>query len=73
MIVVIVEVMELIQWTTQNRYDGLGYFANKYGCNPSTLDCQTRYMINESVFVKTLPSFERNGYSVAYYMNPAYK
>lgn len=63
----------LIQWTTQNRYDGLGYFANKYGCNPSTLDCQTRYMINESVFVKTLPNFERNGYSVAYYMNPAYK
>ena len=63
----------IIQWTTENRYRGLGNFANRYNCDPSALDCQTRYMISESVFVKTLPSFEKSGYSVSHYMKPAYR
>ncbi len=25
----------LIQWTTQKRYDGLGKFCKRYGCDPS--------------------------------------
>ena len=39
----------LIQWTSIGRYQNLGKFATKYECDPSTLQCQTRYMINENV------------------------
>ena len=62
----------LIQWTSKNRYFGLGYFAKKYGCNPSEFKCQTRYMINEPIFQKNLPMFEGSGQSVSQYMVPAY-
>ena len=62
----------LIQWTSTGRYLGLGYFANKFGCDPSTLECQTRYMINEDIFQKVLPDFEGGGQTVAQYMVPAY-
>ena len=58
-IVAIAVVYGIIQWTTENRYRGLGNFANRYNCDPSALDCQTRYMISEYTFVKTLPSFEK--------------
>ena len=40
----------LIQWTTENRYNNLGKFCNKYNCDPSSLEGQTRYMINENIF-----------------------
>ena len=63
----------LIQWTSKNRYIGLGMFAKKYGCDPSTLECQTRYMINESQFQKVLPEFEGPGQSISQYMRPAYR
>ena len=62
----------LIQWTSTHRYLGLGHFANKYRCDPSTLECQTRYMINEPIFQKVLPDFEGRGQTVAQYMVPAY-
>ena len=62
----------LIQWTSTQRYLGLNYFANKYGCDPSTLECQTRYMINENQFQKVLPEFEGSGQSISQYMVPAY-
>tara|TARA_B100002019_G_scaffold279745_1_gene281952 strand:- start:494 stop:1081 length:588 start_codon:yes stop_codon:yes gene_type:complete len=62
----------LIQWTSTNRYLGLGSFASKYGCDPSTLQCQTRYMINENVFQRYLPMFEGSGQTVSQYMVPAY-
>ena len=62
----------IIQWTSKNRYLGLGNFAKKYGCDPSTLECQTRYMINEDIFVRVLPDFEGSGQTVAKYMIPAY-
>ena len=62
----------LIQWTSTQRYLGLNYFANKYGCDPSTLECQTRYMINENQFQKVLPEFEGGGQSISQYMVPAY-
>ena len=63
----------LIQWTTEARYLGLGSFCKKYDCDPSSLDGQVRYMINENQFQKVLPQFEGNGQSVAYYMQPAYR
>ena len=62
----------LIQWTSTQRYLGLSYFANKYGCDPSTLECQTRYMINENQFQKMLPEFEGGGQTISQYMVPAY-
>ena len=62
----------LIQWTSTQRYLGLRYFANKYDCDPSTLECQTRYMINENQFQKVLPEFEGSGQSISQYMVPAY-
>ena len=62
----------LIQWTSINRYKGLGNFAVKYSCNPSELDCQVRWMINEPIFQRVLPQFEGGGQTVSYYMRPAY-
>ena len=62
----------LIQWTSINRYDNLGRFCQKYGCDPSTLEGQTRYMINESIFQRILPEFEGGGQTISQYMVPAY-
>ena len=62
----------LIQWTTENRYLGLGLFCDKYSCDPSSLEGQTRYMINEIHFQKVLPEFEGSGKTVQQYMVPAY-
>ena len=62
----------LIQWTSINRYNNLGKFCNKYDCDPSSLEGQTRYMINESVFQRYLPEFEGRGKTVDQYMVAAY-
>ena len=62
----------LIQWTSIGRYKGLGNFCAKYGCDPSSLEGQTRYMINEPIFQKILPEFEGGGQSISQYMVPAY-
>ena len=62
----------LIQWTSIGRYNGLGKFCDKYGCDPSSLEGQTRYMINENVFRRYLPEFEGRGRTVSQYMIPAY-
>lgn len=62
----------IIQWTTEGRYLGLGKFCTKYDCDPSSLEGQTRYMINENIFQKYLPMFEGNGQTVQQYMVPAY-
>ena len=62
----------LIQWTSIGRYNNLGKFCDKYGCDPSSLEGQTRYMINESVFQRYLPEFGGRGKTVQQYMVPAY-
>lgn len=62
----------LIQWTSINRYNNLGKFATKYGYDPSSLEGQTAFMINESVFQRYLPEFEGTGLTVRQYMVPAY-
>ena len=62
----------LIQWTSKHRYDGLGTFCDKYGCDPSSLAGQTRYMINEMRFRDDLYAFQTNHQTVQYYMNAAY-
>ena len=62
----------LIQWTSIGRYNNLGKFCDKYDCDPSSLEGQTRYMINESVFQRYLPEFEGRGKTVDQYMVAAY-
>ena len=62
----------LIQWTSIGRYNALGSFCNKYGCDPSSLEGQTRFMINETTFQRYLPEFEGSGKTVRQYMVPAY-
>jgi len=62
----------LIQWTSTNRYLGLGRFCKKYGCDPSSLEGQTAYMINEYSFQKVLPEFEGHGQPIHQYMVGAY-
>jgi len=62
----------LIQWTSTGRYLGLGSFCKKYDCDPSSLEGQTRYMINENIFQRYLPEFEGGGKTISQYMVPAY-
>ena len=63
----------IIQWTSKNRYLGLGSFCKKYDCDPSSIEGQTRYMINEKQFQAVLPVFEGNEKSISEYMVPAYR
>lgn len=62
----------IIQWTSIGRYNNLGKFCNKYDCDPSSLEGQTAYMINESTFQRYLPEFEGSGKTVRQYMVPAF-
>jgi hypothetical protein len=62
----------LVQWTTAQRYKGLGSFCNKYDCDPSSLEGQLRYMVNENQFRTVLPHFQGRGYGISQYMRRAY-
>ena len=62
----------LIQWTTTGRYNNLGNFATKYGCDVNTIECQTRFLINEKQFQKVLPEFQNGGYAIHQYMAPSF-
>jgi len=63
----------IIQWSSINRYRNLGKFCQKFNCDPSSLEGQTRYMINESTFQRYLPMFEGSGQTISQYMISAYK
>jgi hypothetical protein len=62
----------LIQWTTANRYYGLGSFCRKYNCDPNTINGQLRYMVNEVQWQRFERRLKQPGYSVSYYMNHAH-
>ena len=62
----------LIQWTSINRYRGLGSFAAKIGGDPSTLETQLKYMVTEVQWQAAAKIFERPGLSVSEYMRGAY-
>ena len=62
----------IVQWTTPSRYFGLGEYAQKNNCDPSSLECQVGYMIAEPVFLKNLTRFERLVGSNDYFMGVAY-
>jgi len=63
----------LIQWTTTNRYNGLGMFASKYGGNPNHITTQLRYMVNENQWVSNEHIWKTPGLSINTHMNAAYR
>ena len=62
----------LIQFTSQSRYNGLGNFAARYGGDPSSLDTQLRYIINESQWKNIEDGLKTPGKSIDHYMRLAY-
>jgi hypothetical protein len=62
----------LIQWTSANRYYGLGDFAKKYEGNPSSLHTQLRYLTNEVQWQRIVDKMKTPGKSIDRYMNYAY-
>ena len=62
----------LIQWTTSKRYNGLGQFARRYGGDPTDLNTQLRWMVNEREWIKVEHIFKTPGLSVDRYMHAAY-
>jgi hypothetical protein len=62
----------LIQWTSANRYYGLGDFAKRYGGSPSALNTQLRYLTNEVQWKRIEEKMKTPGKSIYSYMNAAY-
>ena len=62
----------LIQWTSANRYYGLGDFAKKYGGSPSDLHTQLRYLTTETQWQEIENGMKTPGKSINSYMNNAY-
>jgi hypothetical protein len=62
----------LIQWTSADRYYGLGDFAKKFGGSPSTLPTQLRYLTNEVQWKRIEDRMKTPGKSIDRYMNYAY-
>ena len=62
----------LIQWTSANRYYGLGDFAKKHGGSPSSLQTQLRYLTNEVQWQRIVDRMKTPGKSINRYMDYAY-
>jgi hypothetical protein len=62
----------LIQWTSANRYYGLGDFAKRYGGSPSSLHTQLRYLTNEVQWKDIESRMKTPGKSINRYMDYAY-
>jgi hypothetical protein len=62
----------LIQWTSADRYYGLGDFAKKFGGSPSTLPTQLRYLTTEVQWQRIEDRMKTPGKSIDRYMNYAY-
>ena len=62
----------LIQWTSANRYYGLGDFAKKFGGSPSNLHTQLRYLTNEVQWKEIEDRMKVPGKSINRYMDYAY-
>ena len=62
----------IIQWTSANRYYGLGDFARKFGGSPSSLHTQLRYLTNEVQWQEIEEKMKTPGKSINRYMDYAY-
>jgi hypothetical protein len=62
----------LIQWTSADRYYGLGDFARRNGGSPSSLHTQLRYLTTEVQWQQIENRMKTPGKSINRYMNYAY-
>lgn len=62
----------IIQWTSTNRYNGLGLFTSKYGGDPSSFKTQLHYMVNEPQWTKYELVLKGRGQTINYYMDHAW-
>ncbi len=62
----------LIQWTSSDRYYGLGDFAKKFGGSPSALPTQLRYLTTEVQWRRIEDRMKVPGKSIDRYMDYAY-
>jgi len=62
----------LIQWTTPDRYRGLGAYARKLKLDPSGFDAQLSYMFQERQWKRVEGFFKIPGHSIEHYMRKAY-
>lgn len=62
----------LIQWTSSNRYYGLGDHARRLGSSPSTLHTQLSYMLTEEQWKRIEDRMKKPGKSIDRYMDYAY-
>lgn len=62
----------LIQWTSANRYYGLGDFARRIGDSPSNLHTQLRYLTTEVQWKQIEDRMKTPGKSINRYMDYAY-
>ena len=59
----------LIQWTTVERYEGLGRHARAMGLDPSDIDAQLSYLFTEEEWLKVEPHLQQNGFTIEHYMS----
>lgn len=62
----------ILQWTSSDRYHGLGQFAARTGSSPSELDTQLNYIFEESQWLRILDRMRTPGKSIDRYMAYAY-
>jgi hypothetical protein len=62
----------LIQWTSANRYYGLGDFARRIGDSPSSIHTQLRYLTTEVQWKQIEDRMKIPGKSIDRYMDYAY-
>jgi hypothetical protein len=62
----------LIQWTSADRYYGLGDFAKKFGGSPSSLQTQLGYLTTEVQWKRIEDRMKTPGKSINRYMDYAY-
>ena len=62
----------LIQWTSSDRYHGLGRHAFRNGLDPSTSEAQVSFLFTERQWISVEPFFKRDGQSIDFYMGKAY-
>lgn len=62
----------IAQWTTTNRYLGLGRHARRIGQAPELLDTQLSYLVTERQWKRVEPHFKAPGKTIPQYMNSAY-
>lgn len=62
----------LIQFTSIDRYNGLGHFSYRSGGDPSSLDTQLEYIITEPQWKRIENMLKTPGKPIEYYMRLAY-